>query len=248
VPLVYLRRQLRLDAACLVVGSMAPDFEYFVRVAPLASISHTKLGVLTWGVPVTLASVVIARYVLAWPVLLVAPRCIARRATVLATRPWPGRLTAATVLSLVISAAIGSASHLAWDALTHADGWGPKHLMSLHAIVDAPILGHMVVHRVLQYVSSIVGLVVLAILVVHWLHRQAAVELPPAPRAWPRAVFAACIAAAVALASVRIHRLHATDVDARLVGVVAGCLAGALIASVIVRGAAARFRSALLGL
>src|SRR5262245_44725270 len=38
-------------ASALVVGTMAPDFEYFLRLRPFASISHTLPGLLVFCLP-----------------------------------------------------------------------------------------------------------------------------------------------------------------------------------------------------
>ena len=80
--------RLRLDPTCLVIGSMAPDFEYFVRAGQMSTISHTWLGLVAWNLPVTLILAFAFHYLIKWPLVLIAPSPIARRAAVLASRPW----------------------------------------------------------------------------------------------------------------------------------------------------------------
>ena len=44
----------RLEPSCLVIGSMSPDFEYFVRGEQVSTISHTFVGLFAWCLPATL--------------------------------------------------------------------------------------------------------------------------------------------------------------------------------------------------
>ena len=83
--------RLRLDTTCLVIGAMAPDFEYFMNGRLLGSFGHTLIGIAAWGVPVTLISALVFHAILKWPLLAVAPRWFARRAASFAARPRPVR-------------------------------------------------------------------------------------------------------------------------------------------------------------
>jgi hypothetical protein len=229
LPLVRWRR-LGLDPTCLVIGSMAPDFEYFARGEPFSTLSHTLRGLWMWDLPVTLLIAALYHAVVKWPMLLVAPTSVARRA--------------AGVIGAV-SAVIGAASHLAWDAFTHADGWGPHHVRALTAPVRLPLIGTLVVHRVLQHASSIVGLTVLAIIIVRRMSRRAPIDLPELPRTVARAVMAACILAAVGLSTLRLVARGLTDSTYLVVGVITGALAGTLIASALLHGRAHRLEAAV---
>ena len=42
------------SGTALVIGSMAPDVEYFLNGYPTSTVSHTWLGQLTFCLPVTL--------------------------------------------------------------------------------------------------------------------------------------------------------------------------------------------------
>ena len=77
-----------------------------------------------------------------------------------------------------VSAALlaGSASHLIWDAFTHPDGWGTRHL----PVLREPWHG-MAGYLWAQYASDVAGALVLATWVALWWRRT-----PPAPR--PRVV------------------------------------------------------------
>jgi hypothetical protein len=92
------------DGLALVIGSCAPDFAYALdgsgldrpvrTLPPTWSIAHSWLGIVVWGLPVTIA---VCR--------------LLRRA---AKTPWPAWYISVT------SATIGAASHVVWDRLAVA--------------------------------------------------------------------------------------------------------------------------------
>ncbi len=253
VPLVCGARWLRLDATCLVIGSMAPDVEYFARAAQISTISHTLRGLWLWNLPVTLVLAALLHGLVRWPLLLVAPAAITRRVLPVATRTWRVAAIIACVGSCAISALIGAASHLAWDGLTHADGFGPTHLPALRAPITLPVIGTltgpMITHRALQHASTVLGLVVLAALTARWWLRRPPVVLPAVPRAAARCVLVACVISGVAL----VWRAARSPIGApmelgQLVVVgIAGTLAGVLVASIALAPRARRFQRAVAG-
>jgi Domain of unknown function (DUF4184) len=245
LPFVRWRRCLRLDPTCLVIGSMVPDFEYFLRAEQLSTISHTFRGLWLWDLPVTLILGVLVHGIVKWPMLLVAPAAVTRRAARALGAPWRARWSAAAVASCIASAVLGSATHIAWDSFTHAKGWGTRHLHALTTPIRIPGYGTMVLHRVLQHASTLVGLVVLTVVVVRWLQRCTAVVVPEVPRATARSCVAACTIAAVALTTARLAGMHRTDPGDRIVAVIAGVLAGILLASAILFAPGQRFRRAI---
>jgi hypothetical protein len=165
--------------------------------------------------------------------LLVAPVGVARRAVVPIGAPWRERWTVWAVAACAVSAVLGAASHLLWDTFTHSDGWGPHHIHALGAPLHLPVVGTVIVHQLLQYGSTAVGLIVLTIVIVRALARQPLIELPELPRAAPRALAAACIACAIALVIARQVGRHTAGTGYLIASIIAGALAGTLIASAL---------------
>jgi hypothetical protein len=225
-------RRLKLDWTCLVIGSMAPDFEYFLRADLSSTLSHTLRGLFIFDIPITLVAAVLFHHVVKRKALQVAPAPIARRLAVYAQRPWMPRWTLGAVAILLVSAAIGAGTHLFWDGITHGDGWAPARYPVLYKIVIVPILGRTILHRVIQHVSTAVGCVVLTIVVVLALRRVKPIELPP-PSWGRRLVWAACIVGVGALAFLHLHHLHLWDMGSIVVAIIDAGLGGALLASLI---------------
>jgi hypothetical protein len=147
----------RLRLAPLVVGSLAPDFEYFLRMYPGSGSGHTPLGLLMITLP------------LAWIALILFDHfglegMKARLPPGWAIECAPPQSMVATIASL----ALGAASHVTWDAFTHAAGFGVQLLPAL----ASPMIGSIAGYRVLQHASSIVGLALLAVPVVRWARLQ----------------------------------------------------------------------------
>src|SRR6185503_10445443 len=101
LPVLHVRRRLRLDATCLVVGSMAPDFSYFVRGVQRGTFSHTWPGLFAWGIPATLVIALVFHALVKWPLLLVAPRTAAHHLVTAATTRWPTRWSVGAIVSCV---------------------------------------------------------------------------------------------------------------------------------------------------
>jgi len=150
-----------LVPAALVIGTMAPDLPYFTPLpGSLRGLTHTPLGVVT--IDLLIGAVVLALwwFVLRAPVIDLSPAWLRER---MPARAIP---VGATGLALIaVSLVLGVTTHLAWDVFTHP---GP--------VVDAlPLLtmqaGPLIVHKWLQHVSSVVGLVLLVAWAGRWCQR-----------------------------------------------------------------------------
>jgi hypothetical protein len=167
-----------LPASALVVGSMAPDFPFFLPVDPGLR-THTAAAIVTtdllFGVPAWL----LWHALLAAPALWAAPRALRVRlaGVPLGVRARLGSVRA--VLLTVAALAVGSATHVLWDEFTHARRWGPEHI---------PALGEtwwlMPGYRWLQYLSSLVGALILLAWLAHWWRRTPATAPDDRPGPW----------------------------------------------------------------
>lgn len=153
-----------LVASALVTGSFAPDMPYYAdTVIPGAmefgGVTHGLPGVLTVDVLITAALVggwLLARE----PLLALLPRAWRGRTQAFVRgRPWQprgARELAALVGWFALSAALGSATHVVWDAFTHPGRWGTRLVPGLNDVV-----GGLPVSTYLQYGTSAVAMVAL---------------------------------------------------------------------------------------
>jgi hypothetical protein len=157
-----LKRPGWFDATALCVGSMAPDLAY--PLGPwLGSRSHTFAGLAVWSIPFTVVASMIVRVHVASVAFAHAPdmgRFRLHSFRSLRTRR-PSRLVT------VVSAALGSGSHVLIDGFTHTGRFGSRLLGWDRTLFNAPIVGAMSIARVFQYIGhtlgSVMGLSLLAL-------------------------------------------------------------------------------------
>lgn len=118
-----LRWPARFSGLALVIGSMAPDFEFIFRMTDDWLFSHTLAAQLYFTIPLTMALVWLTTRVLV-PVLLPYVREFpALRLHDLAALELPA--TTRAWIGVAVSAWIGGMSHLFLDGMTHGghSGW-----------------------------------------------------------------------------------------------------------------------------
>ncbi len=196
---VPLRRVLGRHAvlSALVIGSMAPDFWYVLPLPLKRADTHSLAGFFWFCLPAGLLVYLAYHTLMKEPWLELLPRTLTERLAGCgaATRGLPR----ASWLAVIASLAAGTMTHLAWDAITH-DGMVVGHALSA---LDVPLFSigsyHAHGYSLLQHLSTLAGLALLAMWARAWF-RHAAIH-DPAPRRLSRggAVAVLCaIAAAIA--------------------------------------------------
>jgi hypothetical protein len=171
-----LARWRLLSAA--VIGSMVPDFGWFLPWRPARFETHSLAGLLTFCLPVGLASYWLFQLVIRRPVLeLLPPGAYAR---------WRGSEAPADYknalqwLWAACGLLAGAITHLVWDGFTHEGGRGVRML----PILEEPVVieGHPVTGpALLQDLNSLIGLIVVILVVAYGLRSGKAAD-----RALPR--------------------------------------------------------------
>jgi hypothetical protein len=152
VPLAKLLGRKAVPSA-LAIGSMIPDAWYLVPFLDRGD-THFELGVLWFCLPAGLIAYAAFHLIFKLPMLALLPRGAATRLA-----PWarPG-LPAVPWRSVLISLLAGLATHLAWDAFTHA---------GLLPVLETKVAG-VRLYRALQHASTLLGTGLLA----WWLWRK----------------------------------------------------------------------------
>jgi membrane-bound metal-dependent hydrolase YbcI (DUF457 family) len=161
--------------SALVIGSLAPDFCYFLPGRISRNWSHTLEGLFLFCVPAGIVAYLLLHHLLARPVTDLLPA------------PWRSRLRpvlAARVspkwLAVVVSLLVGATTHIAWDAFTHAGAPLVRlsRALRFHLVT---ISGYpLSVHGVLQHLSTAVGLALVAYWIWRW-YRDTAERNASAP-------------------------------------------------------------------
>jgi hypothetical protein len=188
----------RLVASVLVAGSFAPDMTYYAAsVVPggmeFGSVTHSFAGVVSVDALISWALVGLWLLVRE-PLVALAPRARQGRPAALLRCGAPrARVRAGLVAWWYVSAVLGALTHVVWDAFTHHDRWGVRLVPAL-ARDRAGLPGFLW----LQYGSSAVAAVVLAVFAVRALRRAPDGEPAGVPvlsvrdRWWAGAVVGGC--------------------------------------------------------
>lgn len=152
---VHALGQSRLPLAALMVGTMAPDFVFFLPWDIYRTDTHSLAGLFSFCLPAGM-------FAWLYYVLLLERPTLAFLPDDWRTRIQPtGALGVRALFGAAISILLGSLTHLAWDAFTHATPLGE----AIPALRDS-LFGaggpHVPVYFVFQVLSSVFGLVVLA--------------------------------------------------------------------------------------
>lgn len=156
-----LRRIPLMRTVPLVIGAMTPDASYYLpwRIAKhFPDDTHTLAGTFTIDLPIGIALLLLVWLLRAQ---LAAPLGAVGEAKCFAALERFGSRAANWALA-PLSLLVGSWTHLAWDSFTHPEGWMVSRISALSAPVSFFSYTGELCH-VLQYVSSVFGLAVLAV-------------------------------------------------------------------------------------
>lgn len=159
-------RRLRLVPSAVVVGTVAPDCEYFLRFAARGGYGHTIPGAFLISLPLALVVLWMFHAIVKEPAVRLFPEAIRLRLTSQTGRFRFGGIE--RFLLIVVSALVGIATHLLWDSFTHDHTWPVRHWLLLRHTVYVPVLGGIPCYRLLQHASTIVGTLLLCVWFVGW--------------------------------------------------------------------------------
>jgi hypothetical protein len=166
----------KLPVSALVIGSMIPDFPMFFPFIPQSYyfVAHSLPGLFTACLPAGLIFFILFQAVMKRPLYALLPIYIQRRTSTLVRSTL--RPNIADIALVMLAILLGAWTHIGWDDFTHADRWGAQMIPWLHSRAltlpgHAPITGA----KLMQYLSSIIGLPILAVVLAYWLKLQPAI-------------------------------------------------------------------------
>lgn len=154
----------------LFIGSMAPDFEYFLRMKMYGNYSHTLEGVFVFNLPLVIALSFLYHSIVRNHFIDNLPNALYNRLAPYKAFNW-SKYFAKHFMVVILSAIVGVFSHIIWDSFTHGDGffveriWGLKGTFHLAGI-------KFKVYNVLQHISTVGGL----FLVAYWVFKLPVTE------------------------------------------------------------------------
>ncbi len=162
LPLTLLPKRW-ISATGLIAGSMAPDFEYFLRMRVHSEYSHTLWGLLWYCMPLGLVMGFVFHAIVKRTLINNLPAVLQARFRKFADVDWTAYCKENWPIVL-LSVLAGAGSHVLWDSFTHEHGY---FVLAWPVLTEKPAIGQMYlpVYKLLQHGSTLAGFTMILIFV-----------------------------------------------------------------------------------
>lgn len=169
-------RRLKPIWPALVIGTFAPDLQYFVWISDEDRSGHRFPDVVLFTLPLALIALWLFEYVVKGPAIELLPARMQQR---LRDKSAPLSFVGWRQFSrIVFWIAIGIATHVVWDQFTHGYSWLARHWTLLQLRVDLPFGYTRNLAHLLQDISTLLGLAVLCLWFAAWYRHTPPGQLP----------------------------------------------------------------------
>lgn len=153
-PLTYLPKKW-FSLTGLVVGSLTPDFEYFLRMKVKSIYSHNAEGLFWFDLPLGLLLAFVFHNIVRDSLFENLPTILKSRFLTFKQFNW-NEYFRRNWFVVTASIVIGAVSHLLWDSFSHVDGFFVQTIPFLHN--SANFFGRNIyVFKIVQHSSTLFG-------------------------------------------------------------------------------------------
>ena len=156
--LPFSRKSRSIHFSALVLGSMAPDFEYFLTGRPMGEIGHTFAGFVWFNLPLVILVYFIYRLFVHETLFNHLPLCL--------QDPYVKRIDSNEIVKIVVfcySALFGMLTHVVWDSFTHINGYMVLKF-PVFFTYSTNIYGFSIpLYKFLQHGSTLFGLTIILV-------------------------------------------------------------------------------------
>lgn len=150
-----------ISATALIIGSMAPDFEYFIRMRLQQVHGHNLAGAFYFDFPIAIICTFIFQLLVRDTLIEHLPAFLRKKYEPYYKQDWL-KFAQKSWFVIIYSALIGIFSHLFWDAFTHAPGYFVQYIPFLQQTisvfnVDVPS------YDLMQLISTFIGGIIIMI-------------------------------------------------------------------------------------
>lgn len=150
--LPFSRDSKYINFLAMVLGSMSPDFEYFLRGMPSGEIGHTFVGFVTFNLPIVVIVYFIYQTFIHRTLVSHLPLSLQSTFT-----PKTNSTTLLKVVVFLYSTLFGMLTHVVWDSFTHVNGFiVEKFSILTYNVVIFDF--HIPFFKFLQHGGTIVGI------------------------------------------------------------------------------------------
>lgn len=155
LPLTYLQKKW-FSLTGLIVGSLTPDFEYFVRMKVKSDFSHTISGLLWFDLPIGILLSFIFHLIVRDSLIINLPGFLSNRSVVFTCFDWKKHFIH-NWLVITMSILIGAASHIFWDSFTHDHGYFVEKINLIPKLYFNILDISFPLHKIIQHLSTAIG-------------------------------------------------------------------------------------------
>jgi hypothetical protein len=157
LPFNYISKRW-ISLTALVIGSITPDFEYFIRMKVASYYSHYWAGLFWFDLPLGLLLLFIYNHIVKDKLIDHLPAYFNKRFSQF--KNSGKRYSSSYIITIVVCILIGAASHIFWDSFTHPTGYFVKHI---HHLSHRVLVGHYEIpfYNIVQHLSSLTGAIII---------------------------------------------------------------------------------------
>lgn len=161
LPVRYLPRKI-YSLNGLIVGSMIPDFEYFIRLDNISTFGHTFTGLFLFDLPAALFVLIIYHQIIRPTLVKNLPSFLKSRLANFSTFNFINYIKSNWAI-VIFSILFGALTHIFWDGFTSANGY---------FVMDNPIMETRIklfdiefyTYKIIKHLSSLIGCIILLFL------------------------------------------------------------------------------------
>jgi hypothetical protein len=154
LPLTFLPKKW-FSLTGLVVGSLTPDFEYFLRMRVQSNYSHTGIGLFWFDLPIGIFIAFLFHNIVRNCLFDNLPPILNSRLSKFKQFEWNDYFKK-NWLVVILSVLIGTVSHIFWDSFTHENGYFVQIIPELTNRVGFYSI-QVPVFKILQHSSTLLG-------------------------------------------------------------------------------------------
>ncbi|MGD0037453.1 MAG: DUF4184 family protein [Bacteroidota bacterium] len=183
---VFPFRKTRMDMTSLVIGSMAPDFDYLFHTQTGTSLSHSLAGILYYCLPITVGVAFLWHFIIKASLASALPNFLVSKYSDWLSNSWEFK-SSFRLFIILVSAVIGIITHLVWDSFTHFSGF---FVQKIAFLTQTTFIYHLPIFKLLQYGCGILGAIIVLFVVVLHSSEKPKLVIPRYPKSfWITALF-----------------------------------------------------------
>lgn len=220
-------RQQKFSATALIVGSMAPDFEYFFKMSVSSEHSHTLAGLFYFDIPIVILLSLIFHTVAKRNLILNLPSFLQRRFLHTLQLDFVQYIRQHWIIFLC-SAVLGATSHIVWDSFTHSAGYFVQELPFFQSIRIPYDGARYPLFYALQHISTFTGLFIVLVYII-------CMPMAPAAVARPKVLYWIVLTIITAICVWIRYSIHPENmhIGNRVVSIISGMCLGVMIAGFV---------------